>query len=218
MMVFEGDLVAPDGALDAAHHRGFARAAWRTSAPLPPDRPQVPGVGAAWVDDARFRLDHHVRHTAVPRPGDDPLTPSALAGGLLAAARYRHPLGAVAGGGLSGGRFAMILKAHRDGPAAWRGWRCSRRSCAPSPPTTTPAPPPMASRSPPGAVEVAAMLVADSARAVSHFRQSNAAPSRSAAGRARHRGGLVGAARGCFRRRKRRSTRRRWARGDGAAR
>src|SRR5271169_5152647 len=24
-----------------------------------------------WVDDERFNLDYHVRHVAVPRPGDD---------------------------------------------------------------------------------------------------------------------------------------------------
>lgn len=74
---------------------------------------EVPGLGAVWVDDATFRLERHVLHTAVPRPGDD-VALRRLAGRVLA-----HPLDRSRPlwelwvvEGLEDGRFALILKVH----------------------------------------------------------------------------------------------------------
>ena len=171
MMVFEGgDLVAPDGALDAAR---ITRLLEVGVANVPRFRQivrEVPGVGAAWVDDARFRLDHHVRHTAVPRPGDDARL-LALAGRVFSQPLdRRHPLWELwLVEGLSGGRFAMILKAHHAMVDGVAGMALLASLLRPEPADDDPpAPPPWQPRPAPGAVEVAAMLVADSARAVSH--------------------------------------------------
>ena len=74
---------------------------------------EVPGLGAVWVDDATFRLERHVMHTALPRPGDDAAL-RRLAGRVLSHPLDRnHPLWELwLVEGLEGGRFALIFKAH----------------------------------------------------------------------------------------------------------
>ena len=114
LMVFEGgDLVSPAGALDAARLTRLLEAG---IAEVPRFRQvvrKVPGLGAVWVDDEHYRLGYHVRHTAVPHPGDDAQL-MALAGMVFSQPLdRRHPLWeAWLIEGLSGGRFAVILKVH----------------------------------------------------------------------------------------------------------
>lgn len=113
-MVLDGaDFVAPDGALDA--ERLTAQIASSLDA-VPRFRQrvhEVPGVGAVWEDDPHFRVERHVVHTALPRPGDDAAL-MRLVGRLLAQPLdRRRPLWEIwLVEGLSAGRFAIVAKAH----------------------------------------------------------------------------------------------------------
>lgn len=66
-----------------------------------------------WVDDPHFNIRYHVRHTAVPAPGDD-VQLRTLAGRLVSQrldmARPLWEMWLVEG--LSGGRWALVNKAH----------------------------------------------------------------------------------------------------------
>jgi diacylglycerol O-acyltransferase len=66
-----------------------------------------------WVDDDRFNLHYHVRHTALPPPGDERQL-KRLTGRIVSQQLDRgKPLWEVwFVEGLSGDRFAMIVKAH----------------------------------------------------------------------------------------------------------
>jgi WS/DGAT/MGAT family acyltransferase len=67
----------------------------------------------AWVDDARFNLDYHVRHTSLPKPGGDQNLRD-LVGRILSQQLDRDkPLWEMwIIEGLHGDRFAMLLKTH----------------------------------------------------------------------------------------------------------
>src|SRR5262245_54462425 len=76
-----------------------------------------------WIDDDHFSLGYHVRHTAVPRPGDDAQL-KRLAGRILSQQLDRgKPLWEVwVIEGLEGGRFAVLVKTHHalaDGISAF---------------------------------------------------------------------------------------------------
>ena len=66
-----------------------------------------------WVDDPHFAIGYHVRHTALPAPGDDS-TLSTLMGRLMSQPldRERPLWEAWLVEGLSGGRWAIVFKAH----------------------------------------------------------------------------------------------------------
>jgi len=67
-----------------------------------------------WVDDQHFNIDYHVRHTALPRPGDETQL-KALSGRIMAQQLDRSkPLWEMwVVEGLDGGdRFALITKVH----------------------------------------------------------------------------------------------------------
>ncbi|HEY1523870.1 MAG TPA: wax ester/triacylglycerol synthase family O-acyltransferase [Solirubrobacteraceae bacterium] len=66
-----------------------------------------------WVDDPHFNLAYHVRHTALPDPGDDAQL-KRLAGRVFSQALDRNrPLWEMwIVEGLDGGRFAMLSKTH----------------------------------------------------------------------------------------------------------
>ena len=66
-----------------------------------------------WVDDPHFHLDYHVRHTALPAPGDQP-TLERLMGRLLSAPLdHRRPLWeAWLVEGLANQRWAIVFKLH----------------------------------------------------------------------------------------------------------
>lgn len=68
---------------------------------------------AVWVDDDHFNLEYHVRHTALPPPGDE-RDLQRLAGRILSQKLDRgRPLWEMwVVEGLEGGRFALIVKAH----------------------------------------------------------------------------------------------------------
>ncbi len=66
-----------------------------------------------WVDDDRFRLAYHVRHTALPHPGDERVL-KRLVGRIMSQALDRkRPLWEMwVAEGLEGDRFALISKTH----------------------------------------------------------------------------------------------------------
>jgi WS/DGAT/MGAT family acyltransferase len=115
LQLFEaGPLATPDGGIDfEAVQRAFAAVLHR----VPRYRQKlmwVPGEArAVWVDDPHFRIDYHVRHIALPRPGSDAQLKR------LAADLMERPLDRGRPlwenwliEGLEGDRFALINKTH----------------------------------------------------------------------------------------------------------
>jgi WS/DGAT/MGAT family acyltransferase len=66
-----------------------------------------------WIDDPTFNLEYHVRHTALPRPGDEDRL-RRLTGRVFSQALDRtRPLWEMwLVEGLAGGRFALLSKSH----------------------------------------------------------------------------------------------------------
>lgn len=113
--VFEGaPVTGPSGGLDIECLRGHVGARLRA---LPRYRQRLeftPLQGRPiWVDDPHFSLRYHVRHAALPRPGDEREL-KELAGLILSQQLDRHkPLWELwFVEGLEGGRTAMIAKVH----------------------------------------------------------------------------------------------------------
>jgi diacylglycerol O-acyltransferase / wax synthase len=74
----------------------------------------VPWEGVPiWIDDDRFRLAYHVRHTALPQPGDDRVL-KRLVGRIMSQPLDRtRPLWEIwVVEGLDGDRFALVSKTH----------------------------------------------------------------------------------------------------------
>jgi diacylglycerol O-acyltransferase / wax synthase len=71
VQIFElGDLATPAGGVDFERFRAAIRAVLHKVPRYRQRLAWVPGVGWPWwVDDEAFRLDYHLRHTALPRPG-----------------------------------------------------------------------------------------------------------------------------------------------------
>jgi WS/DGAT/MGAT family acyltransferase len=80
------------------------------------------GARPVWVDDTRFDLDYHVRHTALPTPGDRRQFESAVAAAYSQPLDRSRPLWEIwLLEGLDGGRFGLTFKVHHamvDGSAA----------------------------------------------------------------------------------------------------
>jgi len=112
--VFEAaPLRVPDGGIDFEAIRGHVAACLHR---VPSYQKKVVWLGngeAVWVDDDHFDLDYHLRHTALPRPGDESQLEALCA--RLAEQRLdpERPLWEVwVVEGLEGGRFALLTKLH----------------------------------------------------------------------------------------------------------
>ena len=69
--------------------------------------------GAVWVDDDRFNLDYHVRHTSLPRPGSMEQLKRLSARVMQQHLDRRRPLWEMwIVEGIEGNRFALISKVH----------------------------------------------------------------------------------------------------------
>lgn len=107
-------LTKPEGGLDSDAIRAFVASRLQH---LPRYRQRLaftPVEGwPVWIDDDRFDLAYHVRHTALPRPGSDAQL-KELAGRLLAQPLDRvRPLWELwLVEGLEAGRFAVVVKTH----------------------------------------------------------------------------------------------------------
>jgi WS/DGAT/MGAT family acyltransferase len=115
IVVFErSPLAKPDGALDFERLRAFLEASLHTMPRFRQRCVEVPWVDErVWIDDERFNLDYHMRHTALPPPGETRQL-KRLAGRILSQKLDHHkPLWEMwIVEGLEGDRFGMILKAH----------------------------------------------------------------------------------------------------------
>ncbi len=109
-----GPLRREDGALDIERILSFIEAQLHKVPRFRQKLAWVPGTGQpVWVDDARFNLRFHVRHTALPAPGGERLL-KRMAGRVLSQEFDRgKPLWENwFVDGLEGNRFAVITKLH----------------------------------------------------------------------------------------------------------
>jgi WS/DGAT/MGAT family acyltransferase len=111
VLIFEGPAPDYDGVLEGIESRLHMVPRYRQKLAFPPFQTGRP----VWVDDPTFNLEYHVRHTALPSPGDmDQLR--SLAGRIYSQRLDRSkPLWETwLVQGLSDGRFALITKTHHS--------------------------------------------------------------------------------------------------------
>ena len=107
-------LLGPEGALDVDRVRDQVESALGETPRFRQKLSRIPLFDhPVWVDDARFNLTYHVRHTALPRPGGVRQL-KRLAGRILSQKLDREkPLWEMwVVEGVEGERFAIIAKAH----------------------------------------------------------------------------------------------------------
>lgn len=113
--IFEGgELLRDDGSIDFPRIRRIAAPGLARNRRFRQRLEYVPLLGhPVWVDDARFNLDYHLRHTALPEPGDERQL-KRLFGRLMSQKLDVHkPLWEMwFVEGIEGGRFAVITKIH----------------------------------------------------------------------------------------------------------
>jgi WS/DGAT/MGAT family acyltransferase len=110
-----GPLRTADGGVDIARIREYVDSRLHRIPRYRQVLHEVPIDGhPAWVDDQHFNIDYHVRHTSLPRPGDDAQL-KRLSGRIMSQQLDRSkPLWEMwIVEGLAGGdRFALISKVH----------------------------------------------------------------------------------------------------------
>jgi diacylglycerol O-acyltransferase len=113
--IFEAaPLRGPEGGLDLDLVLAFGEAQLHKSPRLRQKLATIPWFDQpVWVDDPRFNLSYHVRHTALPPPGDERQL-KRLAGRILSQGLDRNkPLWEMwLVEGLEGDRFAVVSKLH----------------------------------------------------------------------------------------------------------
>lgn len=114
-IVFEiGPLATPQGGVDIEAIRAYinSRLHW-----IPRYRQRLAWVPIenhpVWIDDERFNIDYHVRHTSLPRPGEE-VQLKKLSGRIMSQQLDRgKPLWEIwVAEGLSENRFALVSKTH----------------------------------------------------------------------------------------------------------
>jgi hypothetical protein len=109
-----GPLTRSEGGIDFDRIVEFADAQLKKNPRFRQKITYIPGFAhPAWVDDASFNLTYHMRHTALPAPGDERQL-KRLAGRIMSQQLDRgKPLWEVwFVEGIEGGRFALITKMH----------------------------------------------------------------------------------------------------------
>jgi len=113
--IFEaGPLTGPDGSIDIERITAYVAARLHRIPRYRERLAYVPIEGhPVWVDDERFNLNYHLRHTSLPRPGSERQL-KRLAARIMSQQLDRgKPLWETwIVEGLEGGRFAMISKVH----------------------------------------------------------------------------------------------------------
>jgi len=113
--IFEaGPLATSEGGVDFAKIRSGIEAILHRIPRYRQKLAWIPGSARAiWVDDPRFNLDYHIRHTSLPRPGSDAQLKELAARLCERPLDRSRPLWEMwVVEGLSGGRFATIGKTH----------------------------------------------------------------------------------------------------------
>ncbi len=115
--IFEaGPLTTPDGGFDFARIQDLAESTLRRAPRFRQRLARVPLSGnPVWVDDDRFNLHYHLRHTCLPHPGDERQL-KRLAGRIMSQQLDRgKPLWEMwFVEGLDRDRFAIISKVHHS--------------------------------------------------------------------------------------------------------
>jgi WS/DGAT/MGAT family acyltransferase len=167
-LVFEGGgLVGADGALDAGRIAALIGAGIDEVPRFRQCVREVAGLGAVWVDDANFRLEDHVIHTAIPRPGGVEQL-MRLSGRVFAQPLdRRRPLWEIwLVEGLEGGKFGMLIKAHHAMADGIAGIGMLASMFRAEPTDIEPRSRGWRPRSEPGKLELARSLAVDRARGV----------------------------------------------------
>ena len=113
--IFEiGPLATPSGGVDIERIRQYIGSRLHF---IPRYRQRLAFVpftnNPVWVDDDRLNLNYHVRHTSLPRPGDETQLKQLTARIISQQLDRGKPLWELwIVEGLEGGRFAMVLKTH----------------------------------------------------------------------------------------------------------
>jgi WS/DGAT/MGAT family acyltransferase len=113
--IFEGgELLREDGGLDFRRIRRIAEPGLSRNRRFRQRLETVPLLGhPVWVDDARFNLDYHLRHTALPEPGDERQLKRLFARVMSQKLDEHKPLWEMwFVEGLAGHRFAVVTKVH----------------------------------------------------------------------------------------------------------
>lgn len=115
VIIFEtGSLATDEGGVDIDRIRGFVESGIQRVARYRQRLQRVPMLNhPVWVDDHRFNIHYHVRHTALPRPGDERQL-KRMAGRIFSQRLDRgRPLWEIwVVEGLTDDRFALISKVH----------------------------------------------------------------------------------------------------------
>jgi diacylglycerol O-acyltransferase len=114
-LVFDaGPLATPDGGIDIERLRAYIASRLHQIPRYRQRLDWVPVEGhPVWVDDDHFMIGYHVRHTALPRPGDERVLKHLAARTMSQQLDRAKPLWeAWAVEGLEAGRFALIMKTH----------------------------------------------------------------------------------------------------------
>jgi WS/DGAT/MGAT family acyltransferase len=113
--IFEGGpFVTPDGGIDIDRIRRMMEVDLHRVPRYRQRLMRTPLFGQpVWVDDEHFNLAYHVRHTHLPKPGDDRQLKRFAGRVMSQELDRRRPLWEMwVVEGLAGGRFAIVTKAH----------------------------------------------------------------------------------------------------------
>lgn len=115
IMVFEpGPLAKPDGGVDYCAVRDALEARLHQAPRFRQKLAWIPLENhPVWVDDRDFRLNYHLRHSSLPRPGSLEQLENTVARIKVQPLNRSRPLWECwILEGLAGGRFALLLKTH----------------------------------------------------------------------------------------------------------
>jgi len=109
-----GPLAAPAGGIDISRIRSYIESRLHLIPRYRQRLAWIPVTGQpVWVDDDCFNLDYHVRHTSLPRPGDEAQLKQLSSRIMSQPLDRSRPLWETyIVEGLEGGRFAVITKTH----------------------------------------------------------------------------------------------------------
>jgi WS/DGAT/MGAT family acyltransferase len=145
MILEAGPFLTADGGIDVGR---FKRATEAVLHRIPRYRQKlhwIPGFQhAVWVDDPRFNLDFHIRHTALPKPGSAAQLERLSARIMSQQLDRRRPLWEnwLVEGLAGGDRFALITKIHHCMIDGASGMDLSQILMSTSPEVREPEPPP----------------------------------------------------------------------------
>lgn len=158
LMLEPGALATPEGGLDAGRIRTYIE----SRLPLIPRYRQKLAYTPlerhpVWIDDERFNLFYHIRHSSLPKPGDERQL-KRLCGRILSQKLdLTKPLWEVwIIEGLANGRFALVAKAHHCMVDGIAGVDLFHVILSPSPKVAFEPAPPWQPRPAPSAVQLVA--------------------------------------------------------------